>query len=212
MAKGIKEKTKGVIVITCISPHRIPASVLHSVAAAQGRAPGIWPLVTFHNKNYKEPKNLKEKKTFIAENLNKARLCVLAQGYDWMLKIDSDIIIPKNTIPELLASEADIAVGLYRLRYKPYNLSPWIEEPVGSGKIRLLKDEELKQRFIEVHRFGLGCTLIKGDVLKRVSFNPALDSGPDYDFARRCVDEGFKIIACTRVKCGHLDNGKVIGV
>jgi len=207
------EGNKGLIVITLIRPHLLPPPVNEASRKLQRSTPGTWPFYFEFNEGFKEPQDLKEKIRFIAQNLNKARRAFLNDDFQYFLNIDSDVIVPPFAISELLASGGDVAVGLYRMKQPPHTLSPWVEEPAGSGKIRELTEDELSQRFIEVHRFGFGCCLIKRRVLEAIEFEPDLSLGPDFAFAKRCQEKGFKVVACTRVKCGHVVSGnKVVKV
>jgi len=165
---------------------------------------GDWVIYPSSHNPYGNPANLKDKIRNISFNMNKARELFLDSGFDVFVNIDSDIIVPGNTLEELLLCGADVAVGLYRMRQKPHNLSPWIEEPIGSGRIRELNKEELSCRFVEVHRFGFGCILVRRNVLEDIEFEPDFALGPDFAFAKKCQDKGFKVVACTKVRCSHL--------
>ena len=138
--------------------------------------------------------------------MNKAREIVITQNYDFLLNIEDDIIIPKDTIPVLLnyyeKTKAPIISGLYRLWKNKYKLL--------CGKVlpkKWLKEEHIENKdFIELYLVCFGCTLIHRDVLVKVKFN-----GTDGDFAKQTHQLGFKKILVPSLKCGHIfEEGEVI--
>ena len=139
---------------------------------------------------------------------------VVKYGFDYVLMVDSDIILPSNTLQCLLENPVDICLGVYprkntstgqteifKLGYKNFtdenNLN--ISEIVDPGRM-------------DIKGGGLGCALIKVSLFKvlpkpwfyyMIYPNGDVLSEDNY-FCDKASMEGFKIQADTRVRCGHL--------
>ena len=111
----------------------------------------------------------------VAYHHNKARSIILAGNYDAFLSIESDMIVPVDTIVGLIATDSDIAYGLYIWRHKPFRwnayktLNLWGGESVtyhyNGNDARASWD-----RIIDVAGLGMGCTLIRRNVLEELEF------------------------------------------
>ena len=106
---------------------------------------------------------------------NRARRFALDNGYDALLSIEADMVVPADTISRLIDCDADIAYGLYVFRQKlkrwsAYNtLTLWGGESVslnhnGSGA------RAAWGKIVDVAGLGMGCTLICRKVLERFEF------------------------------------------
>lgn len=203
---------KGLIVVPLAEPLSLPSKVISSLIKVQRSFPTCWPFYFVWNEKGKIAHNLREKITYLVENMNRARKIFLDSDFEYFLNIESHIIPPPCTISELLGAGAPVALGLYRLRKPPHPLSPWIKEP-SFERFRQLNKKELTQRFVKVHRFGFGCILIKREVLEKIKFEADFQLGADFAFAKRCREEGFEVVACTKVRCQHLGKeGQIIEV
>jgi len=204
---------KGLIVITLRPNQRLDSRVIHSLENLQGETPGCWPFYFATDSPYGYPTDLIIKRKNLASVLNKAREVFLDDNFSYFVHIESDTIVPSFAIVEMLEANSPIAVGLQRLKYPPYNLSCHKQDPA-KDYISLIQlgEDDLSRRFLPVDWYSLGCILIKREVLEKVEFKPGIGYGVDWMFAEDCRKKGFKCILCTRVKCGHIKNGKVIEV
>lgn len=106
---------------------------------------------------------------------NAARQMTLNGGYDALLSIESDMIVPPDTVTGLIDADADIAYGLYVSRHKPYR---WLafKEVTLWGVESISRDytgEDARAawgKIIDVVGIGMGCTLIKRNVLEHLRF------------------------------------------
>ena len=131
--------------------------------------------------------------------------------YDYVLMVDSDVIIPKDTLTLLLEGEPDIITGII----------PKKNTKVGEAELFKLGQKNFVDRFlyselpenerIEVKGGGFGCALVKCSVFKSMKYPwfkyVSYDSGSflseDLYFFNEARKAGYKILADTRVKCGH---------
>ena len=145
----------------------------------------------------------------ILHNYKKARRMALDGGYDALLTIEADMILPVDALSKLAALEADVAYGLYVFKATA-TLSAFTELSVDGGR-SLRKDPDLARREwgnpIDVAGVGLGCTLIRRNVLEAIDFRldelrPTLHN--DWFFAVDCQEHGFRQVCHTGVQCGHI--------
>lgn len=143
-----------------------------------------------------------------------ARKCVttkaISGGFDYLLMIDSDTIVPKDALKHLLDPEVDIVLGLYRYKNETGD-SPFFRfVPDENGSVRWRFDEVPDGRF-EVKNGGLGCSLVKVDVFNKIKKpyfhfeerESGCHTSEDIWFLDRCRNAGMTIWADGRVKCKH---------
>ena len=166
----------------------------------------------------------------VATARNRVARIAMELGTDYVLSVDNDVVLPKNALALLLENEKDVCLGHYAHRDKD-NLYR------GRTCICKLKDSDGKEYYhypleseytaeemhsmaeagetcIEVHGGGMGCSLIRTDVFRRLEY-PWYDwvnygdanrgmLSEDLYFCSLCRTSGIKIYADVRVGCGHL--------
>lgn len=135
-------------------------------------------------------------------------------GYDYILWIDSDMIIPKNTLIQLLSHDKDIVSGVYA-----YKLLPTQGQGRNAVAKRYKKDakdtyedislSEIREseRLMEIDGVGFGCVLTKVDVFKNIKkpwFRYTPNMGEDIYFCRKAQKAGYKVYLDTSIRCGHI--------
>ena len=137
----------------------------------------------------------------------------LSGAYEYVLMVDSDIVIPPDALELMIENAPDVCFGVYP------------RKNTEKGETELFKDGtfDFKNRFtfaeldgMENHRVdvkgsGFGCALIKTDIFNRISYpwfefisyenNTFLSE--DLSF---CLKAGvmYRLEADTRVRCGHI--------
>jgi len=130
----------------------------------------------------------------IVYKYEKARQIAIALNYSHLFLLESDIIAPSDALERLINLNADIALGLYRLR------------PEWSGGSYIFPRLEPNSGIREPNGMNFGCTLIGTHVLREIEF----DIGLDGSFYQQAKAKGFKILCDTSLLLGHKDkNGKV---
>ena len=150
-------------------------------------------------------------------------LCVEAfkDNYDYIMWIDSDMVVPKDALANLLVDTIDknaqIFTGLYVKRTYPTVpvLYDKIEPPALDDNNQLVKqiheytDYPLNDTF-KVAGCGFGCVLTSVKLLKRVwdtfgpAFNPLPWASEDIAFCYRVGQLHEPIWCDSNISCGHI--------
>lgn len=130
-------------------------------------------------------------------------------GYDYLLFLDDDHVVPKDAIFRLLAHQKDFVTGLYVTRaVKPRTTQMLAVE----DKFRSLTNEDMAKPLIEIDASGMGCALISRRLLQTVEppwFQVSMDAdgdvtGEDVSFCRKAQREGFKLFCDTTLPVPHI--------
>jgi FkbM family methyltransferase len=135
-----------------------------------------------------------------------------AKNYDYLLSVDSDIILPKNALIKMLAADKDIISGLYIQRIpNTHTLEVYMDTPNG-GCTNIPHDLIQNRGVVEIAACGMGAALIKGEVFRRMSYphfhyTSALDHkntvSEDVYFCMKARGIGFKVWADSSILCDH---------
>ena len=156
----------------------------------------------------------------------RGRELFLSGSFSHMLVIESDIIPPPDTLVRLLEMDVDLAYGCYVFRASPVvNVFEkyYADRPkkkaqnIGQSlSVRGLWPAACEAGIVECSGGGLGCVLIKRQVLAAIDFRideAEKDRGPYADsyFTRDVYAAGFTMQANTFVLCGHKDeDGEIL--
>ncbi|MBI1972603.1 hypothetical protein HYS50_01205 [Candidatus Woesearchaeota archaeon] len=158
------------------------------------------------------------------------RRLVLDEGYDYFLSLEQDIIPPEKVIELLMRHQQPVVSGVYykffTFRhtsstgqvYEKKKAMPLLARSTSHPQqMHFIAAEEVAgDSFFSVRYCGLGCVLIRRDVLERVAFR--VDTGPagkafdDVYFCTDVLSQGFSLYVDTGVKCLHLLSGKPAGL
>lgn len=137
----------------------------------------------------------------------------LRNGYDYLFSVDSDIVMPNDTLEKMVAHDKDMVTGLYIQRIPNTHTVEVYCVTEGSGRTHI-PYEMLKGRgLVEVAGCGFGCVLVKRRVLERLKYphfvyRSALDHRQTYSedvyFCKQATDAGFTIWADTSILCDHV--------
>ncbi len=163
------------------------------------------------NAIYVKPKN-KPIQTVIAESHEAIRQYFLRGKYDYLLHLESDVIPPQDVIERLMIHNLPIVSAMYFIDFG-HNSSLMAQQMEDFGERREtvnLKDgadlNMVDGKLHEVFGHGLGCCLIRRDVLEQISFRWEPSAiFPDSFFAYDCDAIGFKKYIDTSTLCKHLN-------
>ena len=136
---------------------------------------------------------------------------VLAHGYDYVLMVDSDTVIPTDTLELMLEPQVDVCLGV----------CPRKNTKDGKTAIIKLGDisdhnsyyyHDLPKERTKVKGGGCACILIKASVFSQIDypwFQYVTNSdystlSEDFYFSQNCEMYGIDIWLEPRVRCGHL--------
>jgi cellulose synthase/poly-beta-1,6-N-acetylglucosamine synthase-like glycosyltransferase len=133
-------------------------------------------------------------------------------GYDYVMMVDSDTVIPKDALKNLLDPADDIVLGCCprkNTKKKEFPLSP---VTCLDMKQSLTIDDLQGTDRIELNVGGCACVLIRTEVFYDLLYPyfkyDIRDDGSilseDYYFCQMAISSGYKVWVDPRVKCGHL--------
>ena len=131
-------------------------------------------------------------------------------GFDYIMWVDSDMILPKNTLVRLLSHDKDIVAGVYSYKVlgnKEVVAKRFQDETREEYDNLTIKEIKESSGLIEVDGFGFGCVLTKVSVFKEIPYPWFIythEMGEDIYFCRKAQNEGYKIWLDTDVICGHI--------
>lgn len=158
-----------------------------------------------------------EFKPFLGDQIDKIRNLISewAKNYDYLFSVDSDIVLPKNTLSNFLAADKPIISGLYIQRIQnTHTLEIYMDTPNGGTTnipYELIKDRGI----VEVAGCGFGCVLVKSEVFRKIpyphfEYHVALNHrdtvSEDTDFCIKARKAGFTIWADSSIMCDHIGN------
>lgn len=134
-------------------------------------------------------------------------------SFDYVMMVDSDTIVPKNALLDMLDPPSDVVLGCCprkNTKTKEAPMSPLTCYDM-SYSMKYDKDLQGTER-IELRVGGFACALIRMDVFDELEFpyfvfENHTDGGilsEDYYFCLKAVSFGFHVQCDPRVKCGHL--------
>ena len=137
----------------------------------------------------------------------------VANGYDYVLYVDSDMVFTAEDVNRLLAHDADIVSGLYVTR-RGENRNVIYSKIITRRRIpyrapKLIHDTETTG-YGRIVACGFGFCLIKCSVIKSMLkrykslFEPKWGVGEDIAFCIRARKCGYEIFTDRDVKLGHL--------
>lgn len=134
----------------------------------------------------------------------------LKNGYDELIFVDSDIMLPSRGVEWLLATNGDVVSGAYLNAFElggKTEIAPVLFKDLGNGECQLFTyDGVALPQILAIGAAGFGCTRIKRKVLEAVdirAFPGSKSGGEDMAFYVDARAKGFKCFANTLVKCIH---------
>lgn len=135
-----------------------------------------------------------------------------AKHYDYLLSVDSDIVLPRDTLLKMLSADKDIITGLYiQRKVTEQTLEVYMRDGPAVVNIPYSLIENLP--VVEVEACGMGCALIKSEVFRKMEYphfyyKSAIDHAntvsEDIYFCLKAKDLGFTVWADPSIKCDHI--------
>jgi len=184
-----------VLVFVPMAPRLEPETVA-SVLAQEGV--DYFDVMFAHDNPYLWPGS--ERMKNIQVNFEKARRVALSEGYRKLWIVESDVIVPKTALKNLISVDASVVSGLYLMRRG--SNAPNVFSASGP----VLNHRDVQDHWGEVIPMAGGCTgclLVDTAVLNSFSFLTGERRAPDSDFMAYCRSHQVKQMAHLGVVCGH---------
>ena len=155
----------------------------------------------------------------VATARNNIALKAIELGVDYVLMVDNDVVLPKDTLVHFAEDIKPVQLGVYSHRPKEETedfLSIIFGNDRNDWKHQYTIDEinSLHEPKVLVRGGGLGCALIKTDVFNEIRYpyfvwvaffsDPKKHLSEDLYFCEQCIGKHIPIYIDTRVKCGHV--------
>jgi hypothetical protein len=132
----------------------------------------------------------------------------LEKDYDYILFVDSDVILPKNTLEILLIHSENIVSGTYIVTDKLGVPTPAAKIYIGK-ELANFPDKLLDNKTHEVDLVGMGCCLVPKKVFSKIRFRCErgeygdIKKAEDVCYCEDALKQGFKILLDTSLLCTH---------
>lgn len=141
----------------------------------------------------------------------------IEEGFEYIFFVDDDLIIPVNSLVQLLHHDADIVGGFYYRKYFPLESCGMFENSEGLP-VAFRGDMKIGEIIHNTLVLPSGCTLIKTEAFKRIeepwyktlSINGRPTITEDTYITQRLRELGFNIVTDTGIQCIHVDKQKGI--
>ena len=157
---------------------------------------------------------LENEKGIRIENITNCRKLLrkkmLEGNYEYLMFIDSDVLVPQEIIKKLMNADKPICSGIFLSTFSVQGkamVAPVAYNFAGEEKIRLMmKNEVLSTDLKKIAVCGFGCCLIKREVLEKVDFRwyEQSKSGEDAAFCHDAAKLGYKTWLDCNVKTWHI--------
>ena len=136
-----------------------------------------------------------------SENRNYIATQAVNAGCDYLFFVDDDMILPSDTLEELLLCEKDIVGGVYKTKYE-------VQDDVVE-----YFDDKRPEGLFKVKAIGTGCLLIKCDVFKKLpqpwfkyewNKNGSVKRSHDWIFCEDAINAGYDVWANNTLEIGHI--------
>ena len=136
-----------------------------------------------------------------------------AVHFDYLFSVDSDIVLPANTLTKFFNHNVDMVSGVY-IQRKPNTEILEIYKHNSQGGVSNVSMQDITPYGLhEIDACGFGCVLIKSDVIKKIQYpqfvyTSAVDHAgtisEDIYFCKKAKDQGVKIHVDSTVVCNHI--------
>jgi glycosyltransferase involved in cell wall biosynthesis len=135
-----------------------------------------------------------------------------AKDFDYLFSVDSDIILPPDTLTKFLQHNVDVVSGVYIQRKPNTQILEIYRKNNQGGVSNVPMQAILPAGLHEIDACGFGCVLVKREVMTSIGYpqfvyKSALDHkdtiSEDVYFCKRAQEVGAKIYVDSSVVCDH---------
>lgn len=136
----------------------------------------------------------------------------MASDSDYLMFVDSDIILPGDVIDKFVEADKDAVTGIYH--YKSLQVPNSVVYRVENNQFKAIPTAEIKPELFKVTACGFGCILMSRKLVRKVweqtnhvpfkFIQGKLDVSEDIYFCNEMEKAGFELWADGSVVCGHV--------
>jgi glycosyltransferase involved in cell wall biosynthesis len=219
---NVSEKSPPVTATKCVAlaqPHiHTPLRVLLAIPTARhvevATFKSLWDL-------HRPPNVELDFQYFYGYNVQQVRntqvLWMLNHGYDHMLHVDSDMVLPAHTLECLLDMQTErraITSGIYVQRKDvAHTCEVYVHDAHTGGHTHMHLDQLMPERVCDVAAVGFGGCLVRRDVYEKIQepwfeYHMHASGAPrvseDVDFCMKAQQTGFDVGVHTGLRYGHI--------
>lgn len=136
-----------------------------------------------------------------------------AVNFDYLFSVDSDIVLPQDTLTKFFNHNVDMVSGVYIQRKPNTEILEIYRKNAHGGVSNVAMKDITPPGLHEIDACGFGCVLIKSDVIKNIGYpqfvyKSALDHkdtiSEDVYFCQKAKELGAKIYVDSSVVCDHI--------
>ena len=149
--------------------------------------------------------------TYLPDARNMIHNMYLETDFPYLMMLDSDVLIPPNTVEILMAHNKPIVGGWYanKNRLKAYTPHPIVYDFVGvskSGNVNWRHRDNEGEGLEKVDGMGAGCWLMKREVAEKLGKSPYSMSGGTEDLllSKQIMDLGIPMYVDWKLHCPHV--------
>ena len=154
---------------------------------------------------------------FYGYNIDQVRNLIAhwAIQYDYLFSVDSDIVLPQDSLVKMLHHNVDMVSGVYIQRKKDVEIVEVYRQNAWGGVSNVPLESLYPAGLHEIDGCGFGCVLVRSDVIRKIGYpqfeyHSAIDHkdtvSEDVDFCRKAKQTGARIFVDSTIICDHIGN------
>ena len=152
---------------------------------------------------------------FYGYNIEQIRNLVVSkmEYFDYLFFVDSDIVLPSDTLTKMLKHDKDIVSGVYIQRKPDVQVVELYQSNNRGGLMNIPFEKIRNPQLYEIAGCGFGCVLIKAEVLRKIEYPhfrytmadvDTIGESEDTYFCRKAREAGFKVWVDSSIICDHI--------
>lgn len=142
-----------------------------------------------------------------------------AKSYDYLLSVDSDIVLPNDALVKMLNHDVDMISGVYMQRLHDKQVLELYKSNEQGGVTNMSAEEISPPGLHQITGCGFGAVLIKSDVIRSMEYphfeyksalSHAHTFSEDVYFCQKAIAAGAKIFVDSTIICEHIGARKFI--
>lgn len=149
----------------------------------------------------------------VAQARNRLVQYSIDNNFDYTFFVDSDIILPKDTLNKLFELNVPIATAWYIKKMEGDGITELYNPIKDSSQLGNIMENDLpKDSLIQIEACGFGCTLVDNKVFNSMSKShwfeymdkPEFICSEDINFCIKVNNLKYNIICDTSLRCNHI--------